>query len=97
MIDFNPHEHARGTDPGTSKAAAAAVAATAPTLMERILAILTVCGPLTHYEAARRLQLPADKVHKRFSDLKNKGLIEPTGLTRPGLSGRAQTVWAVRG
>lgn len=94
--EYMAHKHARRENPPTSKAAAISMQAPAVTLMEQIMASLYFDGPATQHELAQRLQLESQQINKRTADLKIAGKIEPSGLTRPGPSGRAQTVWRVK-
>lgn len=91
-LDFDPTTHSRTDDLSTSKAAAHSVV-NASAIMGIILNALKVHGPRTQSELAQLLDLHDSQVWKRLSDLKNKQRIEPTGVTRLGPSGRAQTVW----
>lgn len=85
---------ARTGDPGTSKAAAAALQRES---MLRALLNEFARADLTAEEAARRASLDPWAASKRVSDLLNAGHIEPvyeddTAVTRPGTSGRQQRV-----
>lgn len=95
-FDFDAHKHARHSDLDTSHAAAASMKVAAQILCVQILAHLVSDGPQTFDEVSFHLKIPAARVWKRLSDLKNHGYIEPSGITRPGISGRAQTVWRVK-
>lgn len=91
-FEFDPEKHSRTDDLHTSKAAAHSIV-NASAIMGIILSNLKVHGPRTQAELAQLCGLHDSQVWKRLSDLKNLKRIEPTGLTRPGPSGRAQTVW----
>lgn len=83
----------RTTDPETSKAAAVRV--DAAFMRGKLLAVFAR-GEHTAEEASRAAgYTPADGAWKRVSDLKNLGLIEPTGTTRTASSGREQAVMRV--
>jgi len=94
QLDWVPRDHARRRDPGTSHAAARSMRSDASALMEQIHADLKLRGPSTQSELAARLALRPDQVWRRVSDLKNRERIADTGITRPGDSGRHQTVWS---
>lgn len=93
---LSPKEHARTGDPGTSHAAAATFSRPrATSMMGQLLAVIEASDRgLTAEEAAWKVGYSAaDGSWKRVSDLAAKGLITDTGITRPGVSGKAQTVW----
>lgn len=93
-MSYEPHEHHRSTDPSTSVAAAHSMSGIAASICARILDCLRFIGPSTQTEIAAHLSdIDRQAVNKRISDLKNQGLAEPSGLTRPGPSGRQQIVW----
>ena len=91
-LDWEPHEHARKSDKGTSHAAAHSVH-DAKVLMARIHADLVANGPSTFSEIAQRIGLDPWRVTKRVSDLKNAKLVMDSSKVRKGPSGRYQTVW----
>lgn len=94
MSEYDPHEHHRVDDPDTSKAAAHSISpVSADAIMGILLSALKIHGSRTQAELAAWLGLRDAQVWKRLSDLKNRGLIVPSGLTRPGPSGRQQIVW----
>jgi predicted ArsR family transcriptional regulator len=96
-FDFDPSEHHRADNLDTSVAAAHAMnPVNAAAIMGMILGALRARGPATQAELAATLGLRDAQVWKRISDLKNKSHIEPSGITRPGPSGREQTVWRVK-
>jgi hypothetical protein len=87
--------HARTSDPATSKAAAAAVTSkdTMLVVLEAAYARMWIVlhRGMTAEEAATQAGYPPQfGAWKRVSDLTRMGVIVPTGVTRPGLSGRAQ-------
>jgi hypothetical protein len=92
---LDPRSHARATDPSTSLNAAVELTDKA-TMMRNLLYAYRndmTDGGLTAEEACAAASYTAeDGAWKRVSDLKAAGWIEPTGTTRPGLSGRAQAV-----
>jgi hypothetical protein len=90
---FDPRAHARATDPATSGAAAARAALRATSNAAQLLTGYRT--PATHEEAADRAGLSHETGHKRTSDLKQRGFIQPTGRTRPGKSGSQMTVYAI--
>ena len=92
MID--PRKHARTSDPATSHAAAAQLSDKA-TMAARLL-VTYLERELTADEAMRAAgYAPADGTWRRVSDLDKLGLIESTGETRLGESGRHQLVRAI--
>jgi hypothetical protein len=85
----------RRSDPGTSHAAARSLP-NRQTLMALLLRAYRDRG-LTDEEAARVAGVDRESGHKRCSDLRNAGLIEPLMwngkvVTRAGSSGRQQRV-----
>lgn len=84
------HRHARLDDPDTSHAAARTVDPRA--LAGRLLAAITD-RPSTVEEAAASTGIDRWAASKRVSDLRIGGLVEDSGVRRPGASGRAQIVW----
>jgi hypothetical protein len=95
VFDLTPRTHARGTDPSTSRAAAAQLS-DKRTMMRRLLLAYFVYGPLTAEEAADVCGYTAESgAWKRCSDLALHGLIDDTPLRRTGRSGRAQLVRAI--
>lgn len=95
QIDWSVRAHARRDNLQTSKAAAASMQVAAQSLAGRVLASLRAQGPATASELSRRLELTQYQTGKRISDLRNANMIEASEETRPGPSGRAQTVWRV--
>jgi hypothetical protein len=84
-------ELARTSDPETSKAAAESLGGEVGTVRRR-LAVEFLSQPLTSEEAAGRAHIDPWQASKRTSDLIRLGIIEPTGGTRTGVSGRQQRV-----
>ena len=93
--DWLAQEHARRTDPRTSKAAARNMQRHSKALLALLFGELKRHGPMTQTELALRTRLRPDQVWRRLSDLKNKKMIVDSGETRPGDSGRPQIVWKV--
>jgi len=92
-LAVEPATLVRLEDPETSHAAARKLDGKAK--RTRLLKVFEV-GNATSEEAAALAGFgPADGAWKRCSDLKNLGLIAPTGTTRPGSSGREQMVLAI--
>lgn len=87
--------HARNENPATSKAAARSMQSAAQSLCARVLELLKI-APATVDELAKALDLDGHCIGRRTADLKNEHLIEPSGYTRKGLSGRQMTVWKVK-
>ena len=94
QLDWLAKEHVRRRDPDTSRAAARSVEKSSRALMLRVLREINSC-PGTHAEIALRMRLKPDQVWKRISDLRRKKMVEDSGVTRPGPSGRWQIVWKV--
>src|SRR4249920_2245228 len=90
----DPRTLARSADPPTSHAAAERLdAGRAGTVRRRLLAQFVRYPSLTADEATSAAGFDAsDGAWKRVSDLKNLGLVEATGETRAGSSGRQQQV-----
>lgn len=90
--------HARSTDPETSKGAARLLGGKAGTMRHRLLLTYDMdarawgFGLIAEEAALRCGYTAADGAWKRVSDLLNAGLLEDTGRTRPGSSGRQQRV-----
>lgn len=80
---------------GTSRIAAKAMTPRAPTLRERILALLRSGACLTPDEAAARLGEPILAVRPRFSELSRLGLICETGERRQNDSGLRANVYRI--
>ena len=82
----------RRTDPVTSKAAGRA----AKEFLghhERLIIEALAAGPGTKDELASRCGLTEQQVARRMHGLKQAGLVEPTGETKPSRSGRPERVW----
>jgi DNA-binding MarR family transcriptional regulator len=86
------HALARATDPGTSHEAAAKVDVT--TTEAKVLEVIRLFpeGAIAD-DIAKWSGLRDGSVTPRLKPLVLKGWIEPTGETRPGLSGRRQQVY----
>ncbi|MCI2958189.1 hypothetical protein MN032_10820 [Agromyces atrinae] len=91
MSGFDPTKHAHRSDPVSSKESAASVnEATVSQLEEMILDIVTTVGPLapfevrTHYLTHRENRgwphVEPHSIHRRISDLKDKGRLAGTGV-----------------
>lgn len=93
VTDFDPHTHARATDPETSHGAAQRVAEFAGTHCERIIKCLPMYGPQTNDEIATRTGLTPVQVDRRLPDLEDRGEAEPTGETRLSRAGRSERIW----
>lgn len=99
-MTYQPHQSedvtlkgafARATDPATSHAAAAAVDATAKEAVV-LAAIAQFPEGCIADDIARVTGLRDGTVTPRLRPLLRKGLIERTGESRPGVSGRHQMV-----
>ncbi len=98
QLDMFPEtaQRVRTTDPATSHAAAAAV--DVPARAGEVLAALRSLPTATPSELVVRLRrtgidMDQNCVARRLGDLEAAGLAARTGDTRPGRSGRQQTVW----
>lgn len=84
----------------TSRDAARAISAKAPTLRNRVLAAIKDAGPagLTADEAADKLGETVHAVRPRLTELgpKHANLIESTGMRRPNASGLMAKVWRAK-
>lgn len=78
--------------PGTSEGAARAMKPRAPTLRDKVLALLK-SDALTADEAAARLNVTVLACRPRFSELVKMGLIYDTGLTSKNASGVRAVIW----
>lgn len=78
----------------TSRAAAEAMKERAPTLRDRVLALLKV-EDLTADEAAEKLAKTVLSIRPRVAELKAKGLIFDSGFVRRNNSGVNAIVWRV--
>ena len=88
---------ARNTDPATSHQASAYAALNAGTLRAVALRELVAAGSqgLTDFELADRLHSQQTSAGKRRGELRDAGLVENSGMTRPAPSGAAAIVWRV--
>lgn len=82
---------ARKHDPATSKAAAAAIDTRGQRLA--VLRALAVIGEGTGQEISDASGLVYPSAWRRIPELRRQYLVEPTGTTRPGDSGRQQMVY----
>ena len=80
----------------TSRAAAERMMPRAGTLAARCLTYLRRWGQSTPDEAATYFGESILAIRPRFSELKEKGLIEDTGLRRKNRSGNSAKVWRVK-
>ena len=87
----------RLTDPQTSRDAAASMAPHLSGQRARVLALVREHGDITAAEIARTTghTIQQSVAARRLTDLAQMGLIEPTGVTRPGNTGRMCTVWTI--
>jgi hypothetical protein len=90
---LNPTTHARTTDPSTSHEAANRLSDKRTMLRKLLLSYSRPGAWLTAEEVSDRAgYVAADGAWKRVSDLLRLGLLEDTGIKRPGSSGRMQRV-----
>lgn len=98
IADEEPREArvipSRTTDPATSHSAAKAVTVRAGTQRARLLIAFMELPDATDEEAMERADgvSPFSEYSKRCSELREVGMIKPTGETRPGISGQARIV-----
>jgi hypothetical protein len=93
---YDAGAHHRSTDPATSRDAAHRLTDKRTMMRTLLLAYAAYPMGLTADEAAGFAGYgPADGAWKRVSDLKNAGLVAPTGNTRTGDSGRQQAILAI--
>jgi len=86
-------EHARGSDPFTSRAASESMEDASKAIINAIYADLKLNGPGTFEQISQRSGLRPDQVWRRLSDMERQRLAEPTDRTMKGSSGRQQRVW----
>ena len=92
----NTTPSARRTDPKTSQDAAASMREPSKGLRAELLAAYrSRPAGLTMDEAAAIAGIPTWGASKRISELRAAGLIVDSGETRPGASGRMQTVYRI--
>ena len=92
-IDFDAATHARRSDPGTSKEAAARVREFAAGQCAAILAVLREKGPLGAEQIAAYLSIEPYSTRKRLADLEHAGRAKPLPLQRVTASGRHERIW----
>lgn len=92
-IDFSAFNHARRSDPETSKEAASRVREFAAGQCAEILYLLRRYGPLSPEQLATLMAIDAYAVRKRTADLQKAGKARPNGLTCATVSGRRQRIW----
>lgn len=80
---------------GTSKEAAASVAARAKTIAREVYKSLMFEGPATADEIAIRLRMDRLSIRPRLTELQTRKLIEPTGDRRKNASGKSAMVWRI--
>lgn len=92
-FERDPRTLARHSDPSTSHAAASDVWAIRGNHCRRVYEAIVAAGPsgATWAEAGSRAEV--EQAWRRTSDLKNQGMIRPSGLERVLPSGRKGIVW----
>jgi len=80
-------------DRSTSRAAAAAIAPSAPKLRDRVLALYEHSTGFTADEAAGKLGLSILTVRPRVTELAHGGKLRDSGARRKNNSGRPAIVW----
>jgi predicted transcriptional regulator len=83
----------RRTDPETSKEAAHSI--NAGTLEDQVYQYMVKHGPTILDDVVRDLKMDKETASPRFAKLEDAGLIELTGIKRPGKKGRPQQEWKV--
>jgi len=91
LFDYPSSPGARNRD--TSRAAADAMAATAPLLRGKVLAVLERSNGLTADEVAGRLGLSILSIRPRCTELSRLGQIRDSGDRRNNASGKRAIVW----
>lgn len=91
QFDFDPHPGK--TD--TSAEAAEKIKPDAPTLREKVYALVAL-KPLTSDEIATMMGEDILSIRPRLSELREKGLIGDSGLRRPNIKGNRQIVYCLR-
>lgn len=83
----------------TSRAAAASMAAHAPSIRVELYALVVESGPtgLTADELQGLTGRPSHTVTPRVLELRRAGLVVKTTRTRPTIAGRAAAVYVARG
>jgi predicted ArsR family transcriptional regulator len=95
MTDLFAYPHHPGAqDRDTSQAAAEGIAATAPRLRARALAVVERSNGLTADEIAGRLGLSILSIRPRLTELSRLGKVRDSGVRRKNVSGRGAIVWA---
>jgi hypothetical protein len=97
---FDDQLRVRRVDPHTSAAAAESIRPVLGAECARVLESIRDLGTATQWEirqylASRGVERDGNCIARRCTDLRDAGLIAETGATRPGRTGRAQTVWTV--
>ena len=82
---------AKGPD-GTSQDAAEAMAPSVPHLCRLAMLTLARLGEATPLEAVALAGVARESLQPRFSELRAKGLVEPTGSRRRNPSGKSASV-----
>lgn len=94
MTDLFRYPEAPGAqDRDTSRVAAAEIAATAPQLRAKALAIVERSNGLTADEVAGRLGLSILSIRPRLTELAHLGKVRDSGARRRNRSGRKAIVW----
>lgn len=100
LFDWTPPPRAlaRAADPGTSHRAAASLSAELPELEALVMRTLAPAGErgMTLDEVCAATGLDKVTASPRFKPLEAKQLLRRAEKTRPGASGRQQTVWVAR-
>lgn len=95
MTDLFAYPHRPGSAArGTSVAAAAHIAPTAPKLRAQVLDAFTRSKGMTADECAGKLGLSILTVRPRVTELSRMGKLRDSGTRRPNGSGRNAIVWA---
>lgn len=96
-VDANTVGGARRSDPSTSKAAARFIEPRVGTLCREVYDLVVVrTDGITTAEVCEATGRVHQTMSRRITDLRERGWIEDSGLTRPSaMSGRDQVVWTM--
>lgn len=96
LLDAPDRPMVRPSDPATSHQAANAVAPHLADQQARVLGAISVLRLATDEELADSLpSMNRGSVVRRRADLVDKGLVEPSGITKPTRSGCAAIIWQI--
>lgn len=98
---FDDQLRVRHIDPITSAAAAESIRPALGAECSRVLEVIRERRSATQWEIKQHLasagvERDGNCIARRCTDLRDAGLIVESGETRPGRTGRQQTVWVLR-